>query len=77
VLIVDVFLPEKSGLELVEALRRAEFDLPVLVCTGYTSPEVQARVQALAGTLILPKPFNVDVLKEALARVVSYAQGGA
>jgi two-component system cell cycle sensor histidine kinase/response regulator CckA len=77
VLIVDVFLPEKSGLELVEALRGAEFDLPVLVCTGYTSPEVQARVQALPGTLILPKPFNVDVLKAALARIISYAQGGS
>ncbi len=70
VLIVDVFLPEKSGLELVETLRRAELNLPALVCTGYTSPEVQARVQALSGTMILPKPFNVDTLKIALSRII-------
>jgi two-component system, cell cycle sensor histidine kinase and response regulator CckA len=67
-LIVDVFLPERSGLDLVEALRAAHFDLPVLVCTGYSSPEVQARVAALPGTRILPKPFNVEVLREALAK---------
>ncbi len=74
-LIVDVFLPEKSGLELVEALRRADFDIPVLVCTGYSSPEVETRVQALSHTMILPKPFNVDVLKGALTRILSRSQG--
>lgn len=66
VLLVDVFMPERSGFELVEALRKAGFDVPVILCTGFSSAEVQSRARSLTGTTVLGKPFDVQGLSDAI-----------
>src|ERR671921_189473 len=65
-LIVDWMLPERSGLQVVRALRAADVNTPVLMLTA--RGQVEDRVEGLdAGADdYLPKPF---ALQEFLARV--------
>jgi DNA-binding response OmpR family regulator len=65
-LIVDWMLPERSGVQIVRALRAAEINIPVLMLTA--RGQVEDRVEGLdAGADdYLPKPF---ALPELLARV--------
>jgi PAS domain S-box-containing protein len=65
-LLVDVFMPGRSGLELVEAVRRAGMDVPVILVTGFSSADVQAKVRNLSATSVLCKPFDVAGLGEAI-----------
>jgi DNA-binding response OmpR family regulator len=64
--IVDWMLPERSGVQIVRALRAAEVGTPVLMLTA--RDQVEDRVEGLdAGADdYLPKPF---ALPELLARV--------
>src|SRR5919112_2169827 len=65
-LIVDWMLPERSGVQIVRALRAADVHIPVLMLTA--RGQVEDRVEGLdAGADdYLPKPF---ALQELLARV--------
>src|SRR5919112_2610503 len=65
-LIVDWMLPERSGVQIVRALRAADVHIPVLMLTA--RGQVEDRVEGLdAGANdYLPKPF---ALPELLARV--------
>src|ERR671913_1286177 len=65
-LIVDWMLPERSGVQIVRALRAADVHIPVLMLTA--RGQVEDRVEGLdAGADdYLPKPF---ALPELLARV--------
>ena len=65
-LILDWMLPERSGVQIVRALRAAEIDVPVLMLTA--RDQLEDRVEGLdAGADdYLPKPF---AFPELLARV--------
>lgn len=65
-LLVDVFMPGRSGLDLVEAVRRAGMDVPVILVTGFSSADVQAKVRNLSATSVLCKPFDIAGLGEAI-----------
>lgn len=65
-LLVDVFMPDRSGLELVEALRAAGMQIPAILVTGFSSSDVQAKVGSLSATSVLCKPFDVAGLDEAI-----------
>ncbi len=56
--ITDLRLPGKDGLELLEHIH--EFDTPprMMMISAYGNPEVEARVRAL-GAAFLPKPFHL------------------
>jgi DNA-binding response OmpR family regulator len=72
-LIVDWMLPERSGVQIVRALRAAEISIPVLMLTA--RGQVEDRVEGLdAGADdYLPKPF---ALPELLARVRALTRRG-
>lgn len=65
-LLVDVFMPDRSGLELVETLRRSGMEIPAILVTGFSSADVQAKVRHLSSTSVLCKPFDVAGLSEAI-----------
>jgi len=65
-LLVDVFMPDRSGLDLVEALRKAGMEIPAILVTGFSSADVQTRMRTLSATSVLCKPFDVAGLGEAI-----------
>ena len=66
VIVLDWMLPEKSGLEVIEALRQAEIHTPVILLTA--KADIEDKIAGLRGGAddYLTKPF---VYAELLARV--------
>lgn len=66
VVVLDIMMPEKSGLEVLELMRKNSISTPVLLLTA--KAEVEDRVLGLESGAddYLPKPFNTS---ELIARV--------
>jgi DNA-binding NtrC family response regulator len=75
VVLLDVMLPQMSGLAVLRALRRISADLPVIMITGYA--EVRTAVQAikLGATDYLQKPVDPDVIRRDVATVIGSRTG--
>ncbi len=74
VLVLDVNLPGISGIELLALLRRAShWEEPpvILMSANPDQPEVRAAVEQGAAVRFIAKPFDVDELLEAVARVAA------
>lgn len=74
-LVTDLAMPRLSGLQLIPLLRANRPNLPVIMMTGWLSPD-GARLLAAADaaqTTLLLKPFNLTQLAEALARITAPA----
>jgi FixJ family two-component response regulator len=71
-LILDVRLPGASGLELQEALGRAQRTMPIIFITGHGSVPMSVRAMKSGALDFLQKPFNdqelLDGIQRALAR---------
>jgi FixJ family two-component response regulator len=65
-LVLDVRLPDQSGLDLQRELAQAKIELPIIFITGHA--DVQMSVQAMKGGAIefLTKPFRDHDLIEAI-----------
>lgn len=72
-LLLDVMMPGKSGLEIVRELRARERTLPVLLLTARDSPEDIVRGLDAGADDYLTKPFGFD---ELLARLRALLRRG-
>ena len=70
-LLLDLHLPEMSGIELLEHLHEVEPGLNVICMTGRDEPEVEQRLAAAGISGCLRKPFDQAELFAALALVES------
>jgi DNA-binding NtrC family response regulator len=66
----DLMLPDRSGLDLLRDLRARRRDLPLVCMTGYATRETSAQVAAAGATLFLPKPFDQDELLSVVRRAL-------
>ena len=76
-LVLDLHLPDISGLEVLRKLRVARLDMPVLILSA--SAEVATKVKIFAGGAddYLTKPFHKDELIARIQAVVRRSQGHA
>lgn len=65
-IILDYQLPKKNGLEVIEAVKQAHPNVPVIVLTGYLNPQSEAQFNQLGAARIFPKPFNYRTLLEVV-----------
>lgn len=66
--LLDVVLPDQSGLALLERFRAQDASLPIVVVSGLTSAGDAVRALRLGATDYLTKPFTPDELFEVLHR---------
>ncbi len=66
--VVDLKMPGRSGLELVQALRAIDPATRVVVLTGYGSIATAIDAVRLGATHYLPKPADADDIVAAFAR---------
>ena len=69
-LLLDLHLPEMSGIELLEHLTEVAPNIPVVCMTGRHQPDLERRVSAAGGRPYLRKPFDQAELFDALSTVV-------
>lgn len=60
--VLDVMMPEMSGLEVLQRLRAADSTLPVVMLTAKDAPADQVQGLAQGADDYLVKPFHFDVL---------------
>lgn len=65
-LLVDVIMPEHDGMYLMNLVKRSHPGLPMLVMSGYPTPEIVANGFDMGATHFLPKPFTPDELLDAI-----------
>jgi DNA-binding response OmpR family regulator len=69
--VTDVLMPWMEGLQVVRSARAAEDMTPVLVISGLTRPDLQARVDGLGNAKLLHKPFGITELRAAISALIS------
>jgi FixJ family two-component response regulator len=69
-LLLDLELPGKNGIELLEILGARLHHLPVIVITGKTDLEVRARALDLGAAAVFAKPANADMVIATVRQAV-------
>jgi signal transduction histidine kinase/CheY-like chemotaxis protein len=64
--VVDVVLPGRSGLQLVEELGARGSDFPAVFVSGYVSDEVLSRGLPTRAAAVIEKPFSRETLLRAI-----------
>jgi cyclic di-GMP phosphodiesterase len=73
VVITDVFMPDGSGLELLETMRIRRPNLPIVLVTGATTRDHLSEALARGADGFVAKPFTQTELELALARALERA----
>ncbi|HEY8029355.1 MAG TPA: response regulator, partial [Gaiellaceae bacterium] len=69
-IVTDLDMPVVSGLDVFQGLRSAHWKTPLIVVTGYDTPEVADRVARLDAAL-LPKPLDLGLFFATARRLVA------
>jgi DNA-binding NtrC family response regulator len=67
-LLVDVIMPEYDGMYLIGNVREKLPDLPILVMSGYPTPETISSGLHMGATHFIAKPFTPDELIKAVQK---------
>jgi DNA-binding NtrC family response regulator len=70
----DLMLPDRSGMEVLREVARRRPGVPVLLITGYATSEQAARAHA-AGAEFLAKPFEAEELMDSVRRALMGRRG--
>jgi DNA-binding response OmpR family regulator len=69
-LILDIKLPDMSGLKLLEQVRKSYPALPIIVCTAYDTFKTDYEIWAGHIADYIVKPVDLEVLKEKIGRII-------
>ena len=73
VIVLDVNMPFLTGLDLLAALRSAQWVTPVILITAFGDEAIRAEARELGAFAILEKPSDLDELRTAVLRTLSLA----
>jgi CheY-like chemotaxis protein len=68
--ILDIKIPVMDGVEIMNRMRLARPDIPVILMSGYNNREVPGTPARLAKTGFLHKPFTLEALASELRAVI-------
>jgi DNA-binding NtrC family response regulator len=69
-LLIDVKMPKHDGIFLMREIKKNWPDIPIIVMSGYPTPETIADVLKLGATQFIPKPFKPDELMKSIRQVI-------
>ena len=73
-LILDIRLPGLSGLDLQEALAKAERDIPIIFITGHGDVPTSVRAMKRGAVDFLQKPFNEQQLLSCVEHALAWSR---
>lgn len=74
VIVSDVRMPRKTGIDVLRAVRAAGLTIPVILLTGFGQAVCRREVEGFPATVLLEKPFDLDDLRTALRNLPSIAR---
>ena len=72
--ITDLSMPHMSGLELLEAIRKTDLELPVIMITGFSTEDNAIKALRLGAADFLKKPFDMDDLFTQIDKMLNQAE---
>jgi len=69
-LLIDVKMPIRDGMYLMREIKKNWPEIPIIIMSGYPTPETIAEVLRLGATLFIPKPFRPDELMKSVRQVL-------
>ena len=75
--ISDLRMPGRSGLDVLRLLRRANVRVPVILMTGFGSREVHDEALMLGAAAVFDKPVDLDDLTAAACQLLLDADADA
>lgn len=70
-LVLDVNLPDFTGLELQESLAVDRLDIPVIFISGYDAGDATIRAMNAGAVAFLTKPLDADALLRAIEHAIA------
>ena len=70
-LVVDVYLPNWNGVEMLNSLSMVQEPVPIILCTGANAASISQDIENEHVIEVLQKPFEVPVFKDAVRRAES------
>ena len=70
-LVVDLHMPEITGLELQRELTRAGINIPTIIITAYNEPGLRERCESAGAAAFMLKPLDGKTLVAAINTAVS------
>jgi DNA-binding NtrC family response regulator len=68
--VLDLMMPNMDGVKVLEAIRKVDTDVAVVIFTGYPSLESAVQSMKLDAVDYLKKPFNPDEFRAVVDRVM-------
>ena len=67
-IILDLLMPEVDGIQTLEALKKKNPDIQVILLTGHATVEKGVKAMKLGATDFLEKPASVEVLTDKIRK---------
>ena len=74
-IVLDLHMPKVDGLAVQSWLVRAGVRIPVIIVTGYDTPEARAQAMKAGAVAFFRKPVDGEALLGAIARAVEDEKG--
>lgn len=69
-LVTDIMMPDMSGLELLEIIKRTSLEVSTIVITGLGTFDMATQSDRLGAREFVVKPFTPDELSEAVRKAL-------
>ena len=67
IVVSDLNMPSRSGIELAQTIRSFRPDLPIIITSGLINDDLRAKADAAGVRMLLPKPYTGADLHKAIA----------
>jgi len=68
--LLDVFMPEKSGFDLIPEIRKISSDTKIIIITGHADKELAIKALRLGAFDFLEKPIDMELLSYSVSRAL-------
>lgn len=75
VIILDLIMPKRDGMYVLEEMQKRGIQKPVLVATSYNASEVNRKVSGLGASYMILKPFELADLEKRLIDITKRETG--
>lgn len=69
--VMDIRMPQKNGIQGLEAMRKIDPEVSIIMMTGYGALATAQAAISLGANEYLKKPFDVDILQQSVRRHAS------
>jgi CheY-like chemotaxis protein len=70
-LVTDLVMPARTGMDIVEMLRNQRIKVPIVVCSAFVTQDVRKELAHYDAVEIVTKPFKPEALVAAIVKLLA------